>query len=168
MPLTEKDREDLQALFDGELTAGEQSRVTAMAEESAEASAFLAELKALRVSLREAHHGHRRGVPSYKAVLAAAGNGTPSPESGAMRRIYAFSSGILALGLMVLLLLPSFMDPASPAEGFRTTEWSHTVERVETDLENVTPVVYLDEPSGWTVVWIVPDEESSSTARPAS
>jgi sugar-specific transcriptional regulator TrmB len=30
-----------------------------------------------------------------------------------------------------------------------------TVYMVETDLENATPVVYLDEPSGWTVVWVV-------------
>jgi hypothetical protein len=28
------------------------------------------------------------------------------------------------------------------------------VELVETDLEGATAVVYLDQPSGWTVIWV--------------
>ena len=35
-----------------------------------------------------------------------------------------------------------------------------TVEMVETELEGATPIVYIDEPSGWTVVWVVEAEES--------
>jgi hypothetical protein len=35
------------------------------------------------------------------------------------------------------------------------------VEMVETDLENTVPVVYLDQPSGWTVVWVIEEAESS-------
>ena len=35
-----------------------------------------------------------------------------------------------------------------------------TVQMVETDLEGATPIVYIDEPSGWTVVWVVEAEEA--------
>jgi hypothetical protein len=36
------------------------------------------------------------------------------------------------------------------------------VELVETDLEGATPIVYLDQPSGWTVVWVVEAVEEES------
>ena len=32
---------------------------------------------------------------------------------------------------------------------------------VETDLKDATPVVYIDQPSGWTVVWVLEAETTS-------
>ena len=35
------------------------------------------------------------------------------------------------------------------------------VEWVETDLPNASPMVYQDQESGWTVIWVMVDEEES-------
>jgi len=69
------------------------------------------------------------------------------------RMVWAMAAiAIVAVGVLSLYLSvkPGGIHPVSVAEsGGTTVEW------VETDLPGATPMVYEDEETGWTVIWVV-------------
>jgi hypothetical protein len=60
------------------------------------------------------------------------------------------SRAAAAIGLLGLVLWSSF-------PGRDPTPSPQPVVMVETDFEDSTPIVYLDEESGWTIVWVEPN-----------
>lgn len=96
----------------------------------------------------------RSAAPAQKATA-----GLPS-----WQRLWRFAlplagAGALAIGMVNLSQTP----PATPAEStIAAADWSHfedhftayaRAEYVETENEDVSPFVYLDEESGWLIVW---------------
>ena len=144
----------LNAYLDGELGPEETARAERLLAEDAAAGEYLKSLRGLRRKLDGAHVRPSSNQPSWASVARRLESGNPAAGS-VSRLLYSLTTGAVALILMGLIFwMPPSADP--PLQGPRPIEeWSGVVEMVETDLENATPVVYLDEPSGWTVVWIL-------------
>jgi anti-sigma factor RsiW len=144
----------LNAYLDGELGPEEAAGVEHLLDGDAAAREYFESLRSLRRKIDRAHVRPPGTQPSWASVARRLESGNP-PAGSASRLLYSFSTGAVALILMGLIFwMPPSADP--PVQGPRPIEeWSGVVEMVETDLENATPVVYLDEPSGWTVVWIL-------------
>jgi anti-sigma factor RsiW len=142
-----KQQEQLSAFIDGELSA-----------EEAEA------VKRLIGSNLEAQR-HLEALEHSRALLASEAS-HPPPTWSSLQRKFArhhrpsrrWGLGLLlasgALGALFLLPRPLSVPTTSPVTA------SPTVDMVETDLQNSIPIVYLDQPSGWTVIWII--EEATS------
>lgn len=140
----------LSALFDGELPEAEAQTAREGLREDPGGRAFIARLEGLRAGSTEAHRTTAR--PDWASVRNRVKRGDP-----ALTRwnclTYNFLSGLVAIAIFGLLLI----GPRSPETG-RGLVLVDRVEMVETDLEGATPVVFLDEPSGWTVVWVLEKE----------
>ena len=73
---------------------------------------------------------------------------------------------VSAAALLVVTMGIFFLYPGDPAPtDSKIFAMAENVEFVETSIPGATPVVYMDDASGWTVVWIVeaepPDEDST-------
>ena len=147
----EKEKEiRLSAFLDGELPQAEAVKIREDLQEDAEGRAFLARLEALRGSSREAHRTTAR--PDWASVRNRVRRGDP-----ALTRWNYFTYH-LASGLVATLLFGLLLFGPTSAEKRSKVLFGDRVEMVETDLEGATPVVFLDEPSGWTVVWVLEEE----------
>lgn len=144
----------LAAWFDGEARPEEIPELEALIASDPEARAYLEELERTRKALREVE------VPlveedaawnSFRERLREADPVPSRPKVLAFPRYATAAAAILALGIG--LWWPFRQAGQLPAEeGLESA-----VLLVETDLENATPVVYIDEPSGWTIVWVLED-----------
>ncbi|HKJ89517.1 MAG TPA: hypothetical protein VJ960_00170 [Oceanipulchritudo sp.] len=140
----------LSALFDGELPEAETKAARERLGEDPGGRAFMARLEGLRAGSSEAHRTTVR--PDWVSVQNRLKRGDPALTRW-NRLTYTFLSGLVAIAIFGLLLI----GPRNPETG-RGLLLVDRVEMVETDLEGATPVVFLDEPSGWTVVWVLEKE----------
>ena len=148
----------LERYLDGESAPGEAIAVEALLERDPAAKRCLEELNLLRQTLETAHQEPQEPVPSWESVrdretAAEEGKGVSIRSHW---KLVSSMAAILVLGMLLWIPVRTKMvhdvEPAALSLG-------ETVEMVETDLENATPIVYLDQPSGWTVVWVSqPDE----------
>ena len=143
--------------FDGEANPVEAREVEELLEKSPEARAVLSELRRVSDAMASAHVDPSR-IPQWERIdrqLDKQGKRKVSARFGSPRM--AGLAAIIVLSGMALWL------PFRKAGQSGIVEDSPLVDRVEiveTDLEGATPVVYLDQPSGWTVVWILESEET--------
>lgn len=162
--LTDAEQRSLTALFDGELAGNSAEQAQALLAGSAAARAWWAELEAGRAALAHAHRLPDGAVPRWGDVSAR----PVRPSAAFFRKVSPFPvllgglAAALALGLA--LWWPGAQTP--PPEGFMTEADAYqdmisgTVELLETDLVDAVPIVFLDQPSGWTVIWILEAEEA--------
>jgi anti-sigma factor RsiW len=68
---------------------------------------------------------------------------------------------LTALAAVVILSLTVYLGRTSPAPDGPALAQSAAVEYFETDLPGASPMLYIDDDVGWTVVWVV--EENAST-----
>jgi len=108
-------------------------------------------------------HAIRRRIRSGVTVSAAPSSGLPS-----WNRLLRFATPLAAATALVIALLPE-PEPPAPADvaplaspSVAQADWSHFEEHfvlaahaeyVETDDVESSPFVYLDEESGWLIVW---------------
>lgn len=149
----------LEAWFDGEATEAEDREIRALLERDPEAQAWLAGLERTRTALREAHRSTRKEAPEWLEVLARASR-ADDPGNGRVPFGLKGLGSVAAILLLGMALWLPFRDAGREAAPTAGELMVDTVELVETDLEGATPVVYLDEPSGWTVVWVVEEADS--------
>jgi len=153
--------EDLQkkldAYFDGELSPPETEGLKRQIAANPEAQAYLACLEKTRQALACAHVGNEHEVPVWELVKKQRGT-RPATARYAPRSPAAVFAVLTVLFAGMAIWIPfrkAGQEVNLPAPN---PEFVNAVEIVETDLENATPIVFLDEPSGWTVVWVLEDD----------
>lgn len=149
--LNQSTMDQLSAFIDGELSAVETKAVVKLLETSREARLYLNALEESRALLK-GEPSSVRHVPEWSEVVRR----SRALESDSPRRLrIKWAAGVIlgSGGAFAALLLASRMphDSANPEPAWMAP----VVEMVETDLENTVPVVYRDEASGWTVVWVI-------------
>ena len=165
-------REHLEELLsrdlDGELSPAEQA--TLRAAEAADPT--LAELRMAWQRVGQSLHDlPAPGTPDpavawqdvRRAIRLAAAE-RPAPRPGFGWRL-AWSGGALAVAMVLFVLLGAYGPGAGESAGLAALSRDVEVEYVETDLPGGSPMVYQDEESGWTIVWIAAAEPAEPTAQ---
>lgn len=143
--------------FDGEADPVEAREVEKLLESNAEARAALSELRRMRDAMAYSHTDPSR-VPQWSQLDRQLEKETERKASAVLGfpRMAGLTAIIVLSGMAVWLPFRN----AGEAGLDQDNPLVDRVESVETDLEGATPVVYLDQPSGWTVVWILESEET--------
>lgn len=153
--MNDEQRQRLDAYFDDQLSSPEAERLKRHIANDPESQAYLACLEQTRQALAFAHDESGQAVPGWETVKGRRAAAPPGRFAFSSLKAGFAAAAILVAG--IVLWIP-FRDAGvsqsvpQPAEGL-----VDAVELVETDLEDATPIVYLDEPSGWTVVWVMED-----------
>lgn len=147
----------LEAWFDGELTQEEATRIEAQLESDPELQAHLESLKAAR----KAMDAMPPSSVDVDAAWSAVEERLDQPVRDNTRKVVSFPR-VLATMAAILVIGMSLWIPmrnmGGSADNFEGLADESVVQMVETDLENATSIVYLDQPSGWTVVWVMEEE----------
>jgi ferric-dicitrate binding protein FerR (iron transport regulator) len=158
--MDDEKRSQLNAWFDGELNPAERQAIESLIATNPEARAYVEELKETRAALQGAHTASSQPTPEWSQFQKRLEQAGRHPA-----KVLTFPRAILTTAAIMVLGIAFWwpLRQAGVRENVTTGEGLvERVEFVETDLEGATPVVYLDEPSGWTVVWVVePLEEES-------
>lgn len=158
--MNENTRSQLTAWFDNELEPDERQQVASLIERDPEARAFVEELRKTREALKTAHTNPVQPAPDWRHFNARLDSTEARPA-----RTLTFSRMILATAAIMVLGMAVWwpLRQASIRQSVESDQlFVERVEFVETDLEGATPIVYLDQPSGWTVVWVVEPAETES------
>jgi ferric-dicitrate binding protein FerR (iron transport regulator) len=156
--MNEETRSQLNAWFDGELSPAEQQRVQSLVDSDPEAKAYVEELRHTREALKAAHAHPSHAIPEWSQVEARLERPRPA-QVLSLSRMLLTAAAVMVLGMAVWWPLRQ----AGIRQSIGSEELHvERVELVETDLEGATPIVYLDQPSGWTVVWVVEAVEEES------
>jgi len=139
------------ALHDGQISGRQKTELEALIEQDPEAKAYLDELRRISDSLKGAHLKETENSAHWQNF-----NKRLSQKQQVQReKVIRFpgyataAAAILVLGMGIWWPMRKMGDQ-SDLQGLNAS-----VFMVETELENATPIVYIDEPSGWTVVWVV-------------
>lgn len=146
----------LEAWFDGECSPKEVSAIEELLQDDPEARAYVEQLEQAREALRGAHVANIDGDAvweSFRERLDEAGH-KRSAKVLSFPQLLATAAAVMLVGMGIWFPLREMgrVDESLSLE--------NTVYSVETELEGATPIVYIDEPSGWTVVWVVEAEEA--------
>ncbi|HSH09951.1 MAG TPA: hypothetical protein VK995_06155 [Oceanipulchritudo sp.] len=156
--MNERTARRLEAWFDGEVSPDECASIEALLKETPEARAYIDRLTRTREALQGAHLRENVGGATWRGLEERLDNleERHAPKVVRFPQMAMAVAAVMILGM--LLWLP--LRQAGVAEQEEPFGLESTVLMVETDLENATPIVYIDQPSGWTVVWIMEAEES--------
>ena len=142
------------AWFDGERTGAEKTEIEALLESDEEARAYLAELKRTRSALQGAHVSPVEDSAAWGALQ----DRIEKPSAGHAGRLLQFPRMAAAAAAIVALGMGLWWPLRQMGNTAHETGLESSVYMVETEIENATPIVWIDEPSGWTVVWVLEDE----------
>ena len=152
----------IEAWLDGELDAAAAAELSALLDSDPQARAYVDQLRKLRVDLREEASlsvSAAAAWAEFRQREAALAPDRPSSLFG-IPRLLGACAAILAIGMGRWLAL---RDAGAPGQHKASMEeLANSVQLLETDIEGASPVVYIDEPSGWTVVWVMVPESSAS------
>lgn len=154
--MNEETRNRLTAWFDGELP--DDSGVKDLLEKDPEARAFIDDLRQMRKVLSGAHSRAQSEAPDWEEFSQRLDESSSGSKLLTLPRAIGAVAAVMALGMA--LWIP-FRNVGINQPTAQPELMVNSVEMVETDIENATPVVYLDQPSGWTVVWVLEDTESA-------
>jgi anti-sigma factor RsiW len=145
----------LAAYFDGELDEGAAREVEASLQNDAAGRAFLEGLQAQRTDLSKMQAAtESEDAEAAWAALESQLEEQTQPSSWLLR--FPFLSGALAAAAVLVLTATIILQlPLQTPTEVDDPTLTARVEYIETDIEDATPVVFLDEPSGWTVVWVI-------------
>lgn len=153
--LSEQQLAEIHAYLDGELPADKCASVEALLSESADAKQALEDAQALKQSMASAEAPKPNVDAAWQNFSKQIEAPTPRKKIipfivplGAVAAVFAFA----------LIIWFSTVNP--PASTLPTS-----VELVGTDLEESSAIVYIDDISGWAVVWI--DTEEVTEEEPA-
>jgi anti-sigma factor RsiW len=139
------------ALHDGEVSNAEKKEIVALLERDPEAKAYWNKLKEMSDALKGAHLSMAENSAHWENLKKRLDSGKEESQAKILHfpRYATAAAAILALGMGIWLPMRKMGDQSD------LLGLDASVYMVETDLENATPIVYIDEPSGWTVVWVV-------------
>ncbi|MGJ8641491.1 MAG: anti-sigma factor family protein [Opitutaceae bacterium] len=149
--MDDKQHQQLNAYLDGELSPEEIERVDCWLAESAEAREELEKLKSLQQAVRSIEVSSPPVDEQWRA-LGLDPESAPQPSA---KRVVAFPvwSGALAaifIAAAVFWFSTKGIQSRSPIE----LSVAESVDLVESDFTASSPIVYLDDQSGWIVVWV--------------
>ncbi|MEO0794082.1 MAG: hypothetical protein AAFX93_02915 [Verrucomicrobiota bacterium] len=160
--MTDDEQQLLMRHFDGEATTDEEVAVARLLDESSEAQGLLDQWRQQRDGFKgvprelsevEVESDWRR----LQAQLLTDDQTLEDDNEGAVAKpfstpawIWSAAAAIIALAAVVFLLPRSPIDPP----GSQYPVGANIVETVETDLEGVSPIVFVDAQTGWSVVWV--------------
>ena len=150
--MNEETTSRLEAWIDGELSTVDRAEIEALLERDPEARAYVERLKRIQKSLQETHRGSVDVEAAWESVEAQLEERKSVFHHWALPQQVAAIAAVMVMG--ILMWLPFRGVTETPSE----IEWASMVDLVETDLEGATSIVYMDQPSGWTVVWVAEPE----------
>ena len=144
--------EQLNAYLDGEMSPQARAEFEVWLKQSPDARAELDALRKLREQMLEARNG---GVPDVDAQWAEFEQRRLQQASQSTGQLISFprlgaAAAVIIAGLIAWAVWP---QPAN-TDLVAGNDASASVEMVESDLEDSSPIVYLDDQSGWIVVWV--------------
>ena len=155
--MNEETRRRLEAWFDGEVSPEDCAGIEQILDEDEEARAYVEGLNLSREALQGAHVSSIDGDAAWESFQERLDkvDNRRSVRVLTFPQLMAAAAAVMLVGMGIWFPLRKVghVDPAFSLES--------TVEMVETELEGATPIVYIDEPSGWTVVWVIEAEEAS-------
>lgn len=144
--------EQLNAYLDGEMSPQARAEFEVWLKQSPDARAELDALRKLREQMLEARKGVVPDVDTQWAEFEQRRLQQASQSTGQLilfPRLGAAAAVIFA-GLIAWAVWPQSANTDLVADN----DASASVEMVESDLEDSSPIVYLDDQSGWIVVWV--------------
>lgn len=155
--MNDETQQRLEAWFDGELTSAEHAAVEALLDKDAAARAYVDQLARTRELLQGAHVSTVDGDAAWESVQER----LDEADRQRSARILSFPQLLAAAAAVMLVGMGIWFPLRKMGAVEEAYALESTVHMVETELENATPIVYIDEPSGWTVVWVVEAEETA-------
>lgn len=150
--MTQEEAIRLQAFHDGELNTEDCTAVEGWLATCPEARAHLAEIQALsdRVTPIE------MPIPDVETEWGKVRQSIEAPSN-----VLSFPRKLGAIAAVLIVgAVAWFSFNADQTQGTEANYLAENVEMVETELEGATPIVYIDEESGWTVVWVTEEAET--------
>jgi len=154
--LTESEAQLLMScLMDGELPADDADRLYQFLEANPDAIDWMESNQAIADSNRAVEYADPQ--TSWEKIRTAFSKDTG--DKGASSKLIQFPPLFRVLGIAAAIaLVASIVWKNLPSTQLEVTERyaasQSVVEFVDTDIPDVSPVVYTDEISGWTVVWV--------------
>jgi len=154
--LTESEAQLLMScLMDGELPADDADRLYQFLEANPDAIDWMESNQAIADSNRAVEYADPQ--TSWEKIRTAISKDTG--DKGASSKLIQFPPLFRVLGIAAAIaLVASIVWKNLPSTQMEVTERyaasQSVVEFVDTDIPDVSPVVYTDEISGWTVVWV--------------
>ncbi len=142
------------ALHDGEVSNAEKKEILALLERDPEAKAYWNKLQEMSDALKGAHVPGAENGAHWENLKERINSQKGESQAKVLRfpRYATAAAAILALGMGIWFPIRKMGDQSE------LLGLDASVYMVETELENATSIVYIDEPSGWTVVWVVEEE----------
>lgn len=153
--LSEQQLADVHAYLDGELPADKHASIKALLVESEEAKQVFEDAQALKQHLASAEAPHPYVDIAWQNVSKQIE--APAPRKKIIPFIVPLGAVAAVFAFALIIWLSTFNPPASTLPT--------SVELVGTDLEESSAIVYIDDISGWAVVWI--DTEEVTEEEPA-
>jgi hypothetical protein len=154
--LTESEAQLLMScLMDGELPADDADRLYQFLEANPDAIDWMESNQAIADSNRAVEYADPQ--TSWEKIRTAISK--DNGDKGASSKLIQFPPLFRVLGIAAAIaLVASIVWKNLPSTQLEVTERyaasQSVVEFVDTDIPDVSPVVYTDEISGWTVVWV--------------
>lgn len=152
--MNDETQQRLEAWFDGELSPAEHAEVEELIDRDDAARAYADQLVKSRELLHSAHVSKVDGDAAWESVRER----LEQADRQRSARILTFPQLVAAAAAVMLVGMGVWFPLRKMGHVSEAYALESTVEMVETELEGATPIVYIDEPSGWTVVWVVEAE----------
>ncbi|MGJ8650056.1 MAG: anti-sigma factor family protein [Opitutaceae bacterium] len=157
------DKIQIEAYLDGELSAEEVQAVETLLRYDKEAAQYSAQIEATREALAASAPPTPDIDQEWQSLAdKLESNSDAIDERPASAKTITFPVwvGGLAAMLVVGLFFAAYMNRPG-ASGPLEVAQQEPIELIETTIENASPVIYVDETSGWTVVWVSEDSALS-------
>ncbi len=151
------DQARIQAYIDGELPPHEAHAVEALLQQDIEARTYHATTEATRAKIQQATGPSPDTEAEWQQVAERledeTSNSVSEPEILPFPlKAITVAAAIIAGCLIGLQRTPPTASPKALTAG-------QPVELIDTTIPNASTVIYVDEPSGWTVVWVAEDPD---------
>ena len=148
----------LSRYIDEELNPEEASHLRRLIDADPELHALQRDWGRIGQWARERAHSLPLDIDEAKrSVLASIGeypNPSQTDSSPATPSIWVWVAGLTAFAAAAALAIIFFNTPSLPSQKQAAIEPTR-IEYVATDIPNASTIVFVDEQTGWTVVWVV-------------
>lgn len=157
------DRLQIEAYLDGELSAEDAEIIENLLCQDTEAAQYKAQIEATRAAIAASAPPTPDLDQKWQAVADKIKSDSNSQdEQFASAKSIAFP--MWARGLAAMLVVGLFFTAYLKrplVSGSLEVAQQEPIELIETTIKNASPVIYVDETSGWTVVWVSEDSALS-------
>lgn len=165
--MKDREAEMLERVFDGEATDDEVAQAGALREHDPEAAEHWRRLAESRRAVKDSVAGETDRIDVEEAwrQVRSQLHAETAPEGprGTVVPFPGWATGAVAAAAVIvlgMLLWPVISSPTAP-DGAAYTGDANAVSFVETEIPDASTIVYVDEVSGWSVVWVTPPDGES-------